>query len=220
MPLGPEISTLTVVISAGVSVVTGYVGTLLNFRRQRDRARRTYGLAILSEIKSLQRVFRQYHGVLGGEPAELRVARLPVLPLTSSDMNVFGFNSGNIGLFSIRTAVEVIDFYSRCRALIAEAQRLAEQAAKPDIDEAALRQALFEHLRAVVAVRAHSRTVAKLLRLELPVMLDERIRALRRRSRIVRQKRLVRQHITQMRALRDPATITELVSQTSLISAD
>ena len=200
MPLGPEISTLTVVISAGVSVVTGYVGTLLNFRRQRDRARRTYGLAILSEIKSLQRMFRQYHGVLGAEPPQTRVARLPILPLGPADMNVFGFNSGNIGLFSIRTAVEVIEFYSRCRALVAEAQRLGEQAANPDRDEDALKQALFDHLRHVVAVRTHSRAVASLLRQELPVMLDDRIRYLRRRGRIAEQKRTLRRHRAAMAA--------------------
>lgn len=185
MALLADVSPITIGLSAAVSVVTGYVGTLLNFRRQRDRASRMYGLAILSEIKSLERAFRRYHGVLDAEAPEVRAARLPRLRLSTSDLNVFGFNSGNIGLFSVRAAVEVIEFYSRVRALIAEAQALAnahgaEAAPAPDLAEQ-----LFEHLRNVVLVRQHGRAAATLLRRELPVLPEDRMRYVRRRSRIV-----------------------------------
>ncbi len=178
-----DVSPITIGLSAAVSVVTGYVGTLLNFRRQRDRARRTYGLAILSEIKSLQRAFRHYHGVLGDEPPETRAARLPGLRLTTADLNVFGFNSGNIGLFSVRTAVEVIDLYSRVRGLIAQSQALT--GADAPVSEAELGAELYDHLRAVVLVRQQCRAVAALLRSELPVLPEERVRYLRRRLRVL-----------------------------------
>lgn len=184
MALLSDVSPITIALSAGVSVVTGYVGTLLNFRRQRDRARRTYGLAILAEIKTLQRVFRQYHGVLGPAPAEERVGRLPKLRLTTADLNVFGFNAGNIGLFSIRTAVEVIELYSRTRALIAQAQVLADC----DASDPTLKQELFDHLKAVVVARYHSRMVARMLRDELPVLTEDRVRYFRRRTRIALRK--------------------------------
>lgn len=187
-----EISAMTIALSVGVSVVTSYVGTLLTFRRQRDRARRTYGLAILSEIKSLERVFRQYHGVLGADPAEVRLKRLPRLRLSTADLNVFGFNSGNIGLFSIRAAVEVIDFYSRVRALIAQAQVLADAHAPGSEPDPNLSEEIFDHLRNVVLVRQHGRSVAMLLRRELPVMPEERLRYLRRRGRIWLRRRFAR----------------------------
>ena len=124
MALLSDVSPITIVLSAGVSVVTSYVGTIVQFRRQRDRARRTYGLAILAEIKTLQRVFGQYHGVLGNQSLEARISKLPRFRLSTADLNVFGFNSGNIGLFSVRTAVEVIELYSRARGLIAQAQAI------------------------------------------------------------------------------------------------
>ncbi len=186
-----DVSPITIGLSAAVSVVTGYVSTVLNFRRQRDRARRTYGLAILSEIKSLQRVFRQYHGVLGDEPAETRAARLPRLRLSTADLNVFGFNSGNIGLFSVRTAVEVIELYSRVRALIAQSQALADAHAPGTEPDPNLSAEIYDHLRAVVLVRQQSRAVSAQLRRELPVLAEERFRYVRRRARIL-LRRLVR----------------------------
>jgi hypothetical protein len=182
-----NVSAETIILSAGVSVVTGYVGTLLQFRRQRDRMRRTYGLAILAEIKSLQRVFRQYHGVLGSEPVEVRAGRVARLPLTNADLNVFGFNSGNIGLFSVRTAVEVIELYSRTRALIAQAQAIAEAAKAEGPACPPLEEQLFEHLKSVVVVRRQSREVARLLISELPVMSDDVARAVRRWWRVRRR---------------------------------
>ena len=183
MALLSNVSMGTIILSAAASVVTSYVGTLLNFRRQRDRARRTYGLAILSEIKSLQRAFRSYHGMLGAEPVGTRIERLPRIGLTTADLNVFGFNSGNIGLFSIRTAVEVIDFYSRVRALIAQAKDLEDTHAAGATDDC-LNTLLMEHLRCVVRLRAQSRTVATQLRHELPALPDELLRHVHRKARV------------------------------------
>ena len=190
-----NLSPTTVLLSLAVSVITSWVGTALNYRRLRDRQRRTYGLAILSEIKSLQRVFRGYHGLLGTDPVGVRVARLPRLTLTVADLNVFTFNAGNIGLFSVRTAVEVIDFYSRVRAVISYAQELKDQQAAGAADDV-LQGLLLDHLRAVVVLRAHSREVATLLRDELPPMLDERFRYLRRKLRrqIIALARRMRGH--------------------------
>ncbi len=178
-----DLSPMTVALSLGVSVATSWVGTALNYRRLRDRQRRTYGLAILSEIKSLQRAFRAYHGLLGAEPVAVRVARLPRLMLTTADLNVFAFNAGNIGLFSVRTAVEVIDFYSRVRALISYAKELEEQQAASAADDV-LEKLLLEHLRAVVLLRTQSRQVATQLRDELPPMVGERLRYVRRKLRL------------------------------------
>ena len=178
-----DISIRTILLTVGVSVVTSYVGTLLNYRRLRDRQRRTYGLAILSEIKSLQRAFRAYHGLLGSEPVGVRAGRVPRLTLTTADLNVFTFNAGNIGLFSVRTAVEVIDFYSRVRAMIAGAKELEEARTAGSADDL-LETLLMEHLRSVVQLRAQGRAVAAQLRNELPPMWGERVRYVRRRLRL------------------------------------
>ena len=188
-----DLSVRTIVLTVTVSVITSYFGTLLNYRRLRDRQRRTYGLAILAEIKSLQRVFRSYHGLLGAEPVEVRVARLPKLGLTTADLNVFTFNAGNIGLFSVRTAVEVIDLYSRMRAVIAKAKELEDANAAGSADDV-LDALLMDHLRAVVALRAQSRAVAAQLRNELPPTWDERVRYIRRKARLrwLRLKRRMR----------------------------
>ncbi len=178
-----DLSGRTILLTVGVSVITSYVGTLLNYRRLRDRQRRTYGLAILAEIKCLQRVFRAYHGLLGAEPVEVRVTRLPRLTVTTADLNVFTFNAGNIGLFSIRTAVEVIDLYSRIRAVISNAKDLDDAHAAGAADDV-LQGLLMEHLRAVVRLRTQSREVAAQLRGELPPTWDERMRYVRRKTRL------------------------------------
>ena len=201
-----DISMRTIVLTVGISVVTSYFGTLLNYHRLRDRQRRTYGLAILSEIKSLQRVFRLYHGLLGSEPVVVRVGRLPRLTITTADLNVFTFNAGNIGLFSVRTAVEVIDFYSRVRALISYAKELEDARAANAADDV-LELLLLEHLRAVVQVRGQSRAVAALLRNELPPMWDERMRYVRRklRLRLIVVSRRLRQAVSFRRVSAPPA---------------
>ncbi len=183
MAMLADISVRTIVLTVAISVITSYFGTLLNYRRLRDRQRRTYGLAILSEIKSLQRAFRAYHGLLGAEPVGVRVGRVPRLTLTTADLNVFAFNAGNIGLFSVRTAVEVIDFYSRVRAMIAGAKELDDARTAGSADDL-LEALLMEHLRAVVQLRAQSRAVAAQLRGELPPMWGERVRYVRRRLRM------------------------------------
>ena len=59
-----------------------------------------------------------------------------------------------------------------------------------------MREELFDHLKAVVTARQHSRQVATMLRRELPVMLDERVRYLRRRLRIAIRRTRTRRPVS------------------------
>ncbi len=55
-----DVSLATVGVSASVSIVTSYFGTLINYSRMRNRHRRMLGLSFLAEIKSLQRRLRRH----------------------------------------------------------------------------------------------------------------------------------------------------------------
>ncbi len=175
-----DVSVLTVVLSAGVSVCTGYVGTLMNYSRQRVRQRRTYGLSLLAEVKALQSLSRRHYGTFLTGKIDLTTFRMPKLRFGSADMSVFNNVSGNIGLFSPMAAVQIIEYYSGVRGVVAQAQDLADV---PDQcgEEAEFRAQLADHLRHLRAVAHHGRLVTRTLRHETPTDLDQKLRICRRR---------------------------------------
>ena len=187
--MSPDISFTTVGLSATVSIGTGYIGTLINYGRQRNRSSRIFGLALLAEIKSLQRIFRRHYKLISAETAIGSIHMLPSMHVSSADLTVFNNGSGNLGLFSSRAAVEIIEFYSAVRHLINQMQVLAELRRRSDYDEAELRAALANHLWSMRIARRHSRVAVTALRREIPFTLTELIGQCTRRSRI-RLKRM------------------------------
>lgn len=178
-----DVSILTVALSAGVSVFTGYVGTLLNYSRQRLRQRRTYGLSLLAEIKALDALARQYYGSFRSGQADLEGYRLPRLRFSNADTSVFNNVSGNVGLFSTRAAVEIINYYSTVRNLVAQAQALVELQDEGGA-EAEYRQKLADHLHLLRAAQHHTAAVVRTLRRETPTDFDEKLRICRRQANL------------------------------------
>ncbi len=181
--MGDGISLATVGLSASVSVVTGYLGTLFNSNRMRKRNRRTYGLSLLAEIKSLQRLFRRYYLAFAAQDTATSVICIPWLHVGTADTTVFNNGSSNLGVFSTRTAVEIVEFYSLVRVLASQADSLREMKATSD-DHDALHQALLRHLHQVGTARYHGHATVAALRREIPMSFSEILRYLRRRARI------------------------------------
>jgi hypothetical protein len=171
-----DLSVSTIGLSASLSVVTGYFGTLMNFSRLRNRHRRVFGLSLLAEIKSLQRLFRRYYNGLGGDSVSGAPCDWPRLHFGTAETSVFNNGSGNLGLFSTRTAVEVIEFYSGARAIAAEAERLLGLRSDPQVNHARLLDDLGRHLVSIRLARHRSRTLVRVLRMEIPSTTGEKLR--------------------------------------------
>ena len=176
-----DISFLTVALSAGASVCTGFIGVLLNNNRQRQRQRRIYGLALLAEVKALQKLARQYYGSFSQDGGGFESSRMPKLQFSSADTAVFNNVAGNVGLFSTRTAVAIIEYYSSVRNLVAQAQSLVELQDKAGYSEVEMRRRLADHLGVLRIARRHGGMVVVTLRRETPTDLDQTLRACRRR---------------------------------------
>ncbi len=177
------ISFLTVGLSAGVSVCTGYVSVLFNYSRQRQRQRRIYGLALLAEVKALQKMSRQYYGKFAVGRMNLQDSRLPKLRFGTTETAVFNNVAGNVGLFSAKTAILVIEYYSTARNVAAQAQTLVELQDRGGITEADLRDSLADHLRFLRAARRHGALAVRSLRRETPNDLHHMAKRCRRRMR-------------------------------------
>lgn len=178
--MSDSLSLSTVLLSAAVSVATGYVGSLLSAGRVRQQERRIYGLALLAEVKSIHRSLWRYQArmaSIGGASAGRYKDIRAMLGLWRQDLSVYTNNSGHIGLFSARTAVEIIEFYHRVRWLEV---RVAELDGERAPNDATLAQWLATQHDALRLARLHSRYLGRLLRREVPATLAERGRAIRR----------------------------------------
>lgn len=85
-----------------------------------------YGLSVLAEIKSLQRLFRRYYLGFAGLDTATSVICIPRLHFSTADTTVFNNGSNSLGAFSTRTAVEIVECYSLVRALASQADSLRE----------------------------------------------------------------------------------------------
>lgn len=158
----------TVLLSATVSIVTGFLGALLSTGWVRRQERRTYGLALLAEVKSIQRSLLSYlkrieHADVGARSPEYAAS----LRLWRHDLAVFANNSGRIGLFSSRTAIELIEFYHHVRWLEA---RVAEIEAD-GLYDATFARWLEGQRQAIHRTHQRSRYLSRLLHREIPVSL-------------------------------------------------
>ncbi len=174
-----QVSFLTVALSGAASIVTGYVGVLFNYNRQRQRQRRIYGLALLAEIKALQKLARQYYGTFVSTDEDFESFRLPKLRFSSADTTVFNNVACNVGLFSTEIAVSVIEYYSSVRNLTSQAQNLVEAQANGSIDNKMLREELVDHLHFLRITQRNGEFVVRLLRRETPTDMSEKIRYIR-----------------------------------------
>jgi hypothetical protein len=171
-----DLSVSTIGLSASLSVVTGYLGTLMNFSRLRNRHRRVFGLSLLAEVKSLQRRFRRYYNAFEGDAVSRAPCECPRLHFGTAETSVFNNGSGSLGLFSTRTAVEVIEFYSTIRAIGVEAERLLVLRMDAKADHAELHDDLARHLKSIRLARHRSRALVRALRREIPSTASEKLR--------------------------------------------
>jgi hypothetical protein len=172
-----DVSVSTIGLSASFSIVTGYLGTLINFSRLRNRHRRVFGLSLLAEVKSLQRLFRRYYNAFGGDAAVAAApCDWPRLHFGTAETSVFNNGSGSLGLFSTRTAVEVIEFYSSVRAIAAEAERLLVLKTDVKADDPKLQDDLARHFASIRLARHRSRTLVRVLRREIPSTAGQKLR--------------------------------------------
>jgi len=175
-----SLSFATVFLSALVSIVTGYVGALLSSGGVRRQERRIYGLALLAEVKSIQRSLLRYQKRIESlgtvDVMRFKDARA-TLGLWRQDLSVYASNSGRIGLFRARTAIEIIEFYHRIRWLEA---RVSELDITDSPDDAVLRRWMEVQHSAIHLARQHSRYLSRLLRRDVPATTAEIATALRR----------------------------------------
>ncbi len=177
------ISIMTVVLSAGVSVFTGYVGVLLNYSRQRQRQRRIYGLSLLAEVKALPNLARQYYGSFSINAEEFEQLKVPKIRFSAADASVFNNVSANVGLFSAETAVATIEYDRSVRNLAAQAQAPGELQNLGAVGVTAMRDQVADHRRFLRIARRHEALVVRTLRRETPIDLSEKLRFCRRRTR-------------------------------------
>ncbi len=174
-----SLSLITVLVSALVSVLTGYIGSLLSINRQRRSERRVYGLALLAEIKAIQRGLLRYSANIGrysGETPELSNRLRHQLALWRHDLSVYANSSGRIGLFSVRTAIEIIEFYHRIRWLDALIGELEDRdLCTPEI----FAQWIKQHQESLRRARLHGRYLSRLLLRDVPATWPEILMAIR-----------------------------------------
>lgn len=190
-----DVSFATVALSALVSVLTGYVGAMLSTGWQRRQDQRIHGLALLAEIRAIQRGLVGYGRRLdlvardGSVTEEERRHLRAVLPYWRHDTSVFSGSSARVGLFSPGTAIAILEFYSRVRWLDLRATHLPPGGT--DAEEAHLLRWLAEHRASVASAVRLSRGLARALRRETPPTGREVVR-LGRHARTTFARRLAR----------------------------
>ena len=124
----PSAFSLTVLVSAGLSAVTGYVTSRISQHRQQRINSQTYRVAILAEVRSLHRRLLEYEVAFAGRVMTGEVSGAQVLKvlMQAGDTVVFNNNASSIGLFDRRTALRVVRFYSDLRSVYGRALVLSE----------------------------------------------------------------------------------------------
>jgi hypothetical protein len=158
------VSVVTILASAGLSAVTGYLTSRLSLQRQRSISRYTFLLAILAEVRGLHNRLLEYEAaftnrVMTGEISGAQVLKVLLQP---ADTVVFSNNASSIGLFDRRTALRVLRFYSDIRTLQGRAYVLSEatQVGNSELVHAETQR----HLLLVRQVRRRAHALIKRLR--------------------------------------------------------
>jgi hypothetical protein len=175
------VAILTVLLSVMVSACASYIVSRFSFRRQQRWLSENYKLALITEIRALEKKLRRYetafnNRVLTGEVAGALVLKIYLQP---GDTTVFTSSASTIGLFDNCTALRVLRFYSDIRTIYGHALALAEAAGdtgtQPSEQDIRHHQAMLRHARR----RAH----ALVKRLTRPNRMAVTRRRLRRRLR-------------------------------------
>jgi len=124
----------TIVVSATLSGVMGYLTSRLSQRNQRLIDRQTYRGAILAEIRGLHSRLMEYETAFTERVMTGRVSSAQLLKvlLQPGDTVVFNNHASSIGLFDRRNALRVVRFYASIRSLEGRAMVLSETGYHPD----------------------------------------------------------------------------------------
>ena len=118
----------TIVMSAALSGVMGYLTSRLSQHNQRQIDRQTYRGAILAEIRGLHSRLMEYEvafaqRVMTGQVSSAQLLKVLLQP---GDTVVFNNHASSIGLFDRRNALRVVRFYAAIRSLEGRALVLSE----------------------------------------------------------------------------------------------
>ena len=121
---------MTVLASAGLSAVTGYLTSRISQRSQRVINSQTYRVALLAEVRALHQRLLEYEAAFAGRVMTGQVSGAQVLKvlMQAGDTVVFNNNTSSIGLFDRRTALRIVRFYADIRSLYGRALVLSELA--------------------------------------------------------------------------------------------
>ena len=159
-----SVFSLTVLVSAGLSAVTGYVTSRISQHRQQRLNRQTYRVAILAEVRSLHRRLLEYETAFVARvmPGEVSGAQVVKVLMQAGDTVVFNNNTSSIGLFDRPTALRVVRFYSDLRSLYGRALVLSElvDAARSSLVEAEM----LHHLVLVRKLRRRAHALVRRIR--------------------------------------------------------
>jgi len=122
-----EFSIGAAIATAGIGLVSGYVGSVLNQDRTRRLDRDTFGRALLAEMSVLDakvhHILDQFRDMRDDgyrDDDELE------LDLSERDLAIFTSNTAKIGLFDPATAEAITALYSRLRSIVIDLSRFAE----------------------------------------------------------------------------------------------
>jgi hypothetical protein len=174
----PEFS-LTVIVSAGLSAVTGYLTSRISQHRQQLINRQTYRVAILAEVRALHRRLLDYEAAFAGRvmTGQVSSAQLLKVLLQAGDSVVFNNNASSIGLFDRRTAMRVVRFYADIRSLYGRAlvlSELAEMAGSEHIETE-----MRNHLAFVRQLRRRAHVLVRRIRQRQSPFALSRLRCIR-----------------------------------------
>ena len=130
------VSVITIFASAVLSAATSYVTSRISQQRQQLINSRTYGRALLMEVRALHNRLLEYEAAYARRvmTGQLSGAQLLKILFQPGDTVVFTNNASSIGLFDRPTALRVLRFYSDVRILEGRAAVLSEAAASADAE--------------------------------------------------------------------------------------
>jgi len=159
---------LTVLVSAGLSAVTGYITSRISQGRQQLINRQTYRVALLAEVRALHQRLQEYEAAFSGRVMTGQVSGAQVLKvlMQSGEIVVFANNTSSIGLFDRPTALRIVRFYADIRSLYGRALVLSElaDAARSSYVETEM----HHHLVLVGKLRRRAHGLVRRLRREQP----------------------------------------------------
>ena len=112
---------MQLLVSAALSLVTGYIGGSLSESRRRRLERRTMLRALSVEIGDIAETCDRTHFRMNSFVTDHSVGEpLPRSNLSSNDWAIYSANISKLGLIHSFYINSVVDFYTRCRSMVDE----------------------------------------------------------------------------------------------------